>query len=89
MNDCIKNKIMIIRSFFINLRIFNLKIALINPIYYSYNIKIKGIYKGCIIINSKLKKGMIKLGVTEEESNLKNEKNYLYFKAEVELLFLK
>lgn len=83
-----KNLIILMKSFFINIRIFNFTTALQFPILYAPNMKIKGIYRGCIILNTKvITKGMIKLGVDKEESNLKNHKNYLYFKKQGKMIF--
>lgn len=66
------------KTIYFNFKIFPLKIAVKLPIIISFNVKIKGIYKNCIEINSnKVKLGMIKIGFFGSEA-INSERGLIY-----------
>ncbi len=51
-----------IYSFFVNLRLFPISIAIKMPIYFRRDVKINRCYRGCIEFTDSIRRGMVKIG---------------------------
>lgn len=67
------------KSLYVNYKVLPIQIAKQKPIYMSWRVKCKGLYKGCIEINSdKIYKGMIQLGFNRVSPGMRgNLKSYI------------
>ncbi len=77
-----------IHSFFIDIKILPFKQAVKIPFYVSHRTKIKGLYKGCVIIDGPVKSRMISIGISESTFGLAGDKHsYIMISKNAKMIF--
>jgi len=81
--------LLIIHSLKINLEIFDLKTAVKVPVFFSFHVKTKGLYKGCIEIDERyMRRGIVTIGVMEGVfGGFKSNKSFLQFQHGGKIIF--
>lgn len=89
MNKLFKVVLSLPKTLWFNIRIFGFKKGIRCPILIGYNMIIKEIHKGCIIIPDKVESGMIKIGINHGTDGILegNLKSFIKVSKESKIIF--